>query len=118
DPREWEHVSLILRDLEAAPAQCRDEPQRRRDRVRSGQDAVRGRRREREYRSGPGPTEPHGEGPPDELRRDGPVGQSLLWEFELESVRVHVRASEHVWLGLPPGDEPAVRNGERSKLKR
>src|SRR6266566_8809454 len=44
DRREWEHVSLILRVLEAAPAQCRDEPQRRRDRVRSGQDAVRGRR--------------------------------------------------------------------------
>src|SRR5256885_6564745 len=68
NPREREHGHLLLRNPAAAGPEWGDEPQWRCDRVRTGQEGVRGRPRKCESTPVPGYDEAHGGGPYDEQR--------------------------------------------------
>ena len=70
--REREPGHLIHGDSPAATPERRNEPQRWRDRLRLGREALGGRRREREPIALSKSVEPTGKSPPHELRRNRP----------------------------------------------
>src|SRR2546430_8627292 len=118
NPCEREHGHLLLRDPAASGPKWGDEPQWRCDRVRTGQDVVRGRRRKRESSPVPRPDEPDGGGASDEHGRVATTGQPVLRKPELESTRLYVRTPEHVRPCLPSCYRSRVCDGERAELQR
>src|SRR3989304_3704777 len=101
-PDHGERDRDVAQHDRAVPARGGVEPQRRRDRLRPGREAVRRDRGGREPGAVTGPDEPEGEGPPDQRGRGRPDGQPVLRQLDRGQPDLHVRAPEHVRPHVPP----------------